>query len=271
MPLRWGRRDVFRVAVVSTPGEGFRVPPLLRLRPSTMTERSAYSSRLGIAMLVSAGAHAALLAWVSIDMPQVPSARIELVRRTTADLDRPEPSVQVVEIRMPGVRLPGGTMAAGTSPEGSTSRGPGGAIPLETAVTAPPVRSIPTLDRHAAVMTAHATSPAGLDLPALADSASGMEKAAAAGRPARGVVLRPAGKAPGASAETHGSSGSGGLGGIGGGVTIVGPGGDCITPGESVPDGRRLPSRVPGLEPGRGGRSSRSPTRSSGGPGTTGR
>jgi hypothetical protein len=233
-------------------------------------------------MLVSAGAHAALLAWVSIDMPRVPTARIELVPRTTADPDPPEPSVQVVEIRMPGVRLPGGTLAAGSSPRGSAPSGPAGAIPFEAAVTAPAVtapavtapevRRSPTLVSRT-VMTAPATSPGGLELPAIADSASGAAVTGAAGRPARGVVLRAPGTAPGAPTGTYGSSGSGGLGGFGGGVTIVGPGGDCITPGRSVPDVPRLGSRAPGLEPGRGGGPSRprSPSGSSGGPGTTGR
>jgi hypothetical protein len=203
---------------------------------------------LAVGLLISLGAHVAALALVKLDVPEVSSTELEIVRAATPGRPAPpEPVMQVVEIRPPGMNLPSGG-AGGGDRGGRPARAvdPGAAISLASSAPVPRASST----RGASTVSLAARAPVVPVLTvALAASPAGAEvdeQAQVARRPGRGVVLRGSGTSAseGSSARSRGATGRG-LGTNSGGLTIVGPGGDCITPGASLPTLLQIPDQRP--------------------------
>ena len=219
-----------------------------------MTRNPGGRTRIAIGLLVSLVAHAAAIAVVSIEIPTpAPSPVLTWVEATPSPPEsEPEKPLQVYEIRPPGMSLPSGGSAAATKQADDG----GGAV-----VIAPPAAAAsPRLDApgSSSIELAPKASPVEVSPIVLAAAPAGGaddESTEKARRPGRGVVLR----AEGSSGET-GASGRGttgrGFGGSTGGVTIIGPGGDCITPGSGTPTGLGLPGG-PTPFAGNGGRATR--------------
>lgn len=200
-----------------------------------------------VSLAISGALHAGLLAWVVVDIP-VSDASIDRApirapapAPVRAAADRP---IQVVQIRPPGVALPSGGAATRTA-EAPPS------VPVEPAATAPrPSRAVTAPGAVLASLTPVESS-SSWSLPS--PSGEPEETADTTGRPNRGVILR--GRAGGGDAPSDGRGAGSSTGGLGSGVgvTIVGPGGDCITPGLAIPGsglGAPVARPVPGIRPG---------------------
>lgn len=195
-------------------------------RPSS--RRPSVRGRVAISLGVSALAHAALLAWVSVTISESRLAGAGFDRPGPTAERPPERTIEVVRIQPPGVLPSGG--AAGSA-EGASGRG--AAPAAEVPARLPPV-SVPVTAGSSAGLPAFAAAPASpLALPALAlapEKPSGSTTN-------RGLLRRrpEAGAFPGLGERTASSSGRG-FGG--GGATFIGIGTDCITPGRAGTGGR---------------------------------
>ncbi len=201
------------------PSVGDRYPPRSRAVREARLRR-----RLGVALLVSAAVHAALFALPAIQVPLLPDSVVTrgvVTHRPGLAAERPIEVVHVVEIRPPG---PASIDAGGQggSPSGRAS------IPTASHAAGAATRIAPS--GAAGPVSAPVRSSLRLALTAIADTAS---EAPSLGPPKRGVYERPHGAAPeGAGRGLGGRGGAGrGLGLGSGGVTVIGPGGDCISPG----------------------------------------
>lgn len=211
-----------------------------RVRSERRGAARAARRRTFVSIAISGAVHAALLAWVVVDVPAsdtpIDRAAIRAPAPVRAAVDRP---IQVVQIRPPGVALPSGGASTRTA-EAPPS------IPAEPVATAPKLSAAATAPGAMLASLTPVESSSSWSLPAPAGEPE--ETAEATGRPNRGVILR--GRAGGGQVASGGrgtGSSTGGLG-SGVGVTIVGPGGDCITPGLAVP-GAGLGSPVVRPEP----------------------
>ena len=204
---------------------------------------------LAIGLSISLVAHLTALSFVKLDVPEMSSTPIEIVPVVTTERAAPpRPVIQMVQIRPPGMSLPsGGTGGGERSDAPARTVDPGAAVSLVSPAPAPAPRTSATRGVSTVSLAARAPAVSILTV-ALATSVEGGpdldEEATVARRPGRGVVLRGAGVSGGSGGPIRGDAGRG-LGTGSGGVTIIGPGGDCITPGSSLPTFRRIPSERP--------------------------
>ncbi|MFV1986510.1 MAG: hypothetical protein ACC682_04475 [Gemmatimonadota bacterium] len=202
---------------------------------------------LAVGLSISLVAHLTALAFVKIDVPDMSSTRLEMVPVVIAERAAPpRPAIQVVEIRPPGMSLPSGGSRGGVRTAApARTVDPGASVSLVSSTPVPrrsATRGVSTVSLAARVPVVSILTVA------LATSLEGGpdldEEATVARRPGRGVVLRGAGVSGGSGAPSRGLAGRG-LGTGSGGVTIIGPGGDCITLGSSLPTLLRLPGERP--------------------------
>ena len=221
-----------------------------RAVPTGGNVRDAWRRPLAGGLLVSVAAHAAVLAWAAIEIPGAgPPGPLARIAPPPDRAPIAETAIQVVHIRPPGP-VPARSGAPPADAPLAVRRGsvvaPSAAPAPMPRMALPPRRVIATL----------ASASAALALPDAASDHEEKERArAGAERPDRGIILRGEGRES-ARGGAGGIAGSG-LGAAGGsGVTLVGRGGDCITPGSVVPTavgpgGGWLPNRRVG-GPGRG-------------------
>ena len=192
-----------------------------------LRRRTPVRGRLAIALGVSALLHAALLAWVTVTIPESGDGLRGIERPGSTATPTAERVIEVVRIQPPGVLPSGGSGGASAGTSGAAAA-PATALPTEL----PPV-SVRGAGSETAGLVALATVPASpLALPALG------EPPATAPAKNRGVLRRrpEAGAFPGSDGRW--TSGSSGRGFGGGGVTITGVGTDCITAGSGGLGGR---------------------------------
>ena len=184
--------------------------------------RVSARGRMAVALGVSALFHGALLAWVSLAIPENPHAARGFERAAAVAESAAERVIEVVRIQPPGVLPSGGSEgSSGGASEGTAT--PAAALPTEL----PPV-SVRGAGRSASAPVILAAAPISpLALPAVGD----LMADAPASPSNRGVLRRrPESGAFPARGDRWTSSTSGrGFGG--GGVTIRGVGTDCITAG----------------------------------------
>ncbi|WP_419942762.1 hypothetical protein [Candidatus Palauibacter sp.] len=196
---------------------------------------------MAISLAVSALLHGALLAWVTLSIPES--------RTAAGGLDHPGPEIEpvsrrfieVVRIQPPGVLPAGGS--AGSSAGASGQAGRAAALPAELPSVS--VRGVGTSTAGRLAFVAIPESP--LALPALG------EPAAEAPASNRGILRRrpESGAFPGQGDRWTSSTPGRRFGG--GGVTISGVGTDCITAGSGGLDirpGFSLPGKGRGWDPG---------------------
>ncbi len=188
--------------------------------------------RFVVGLLASTGAHAALFALPAIEIPLFSDVRADrrvVTHRPSPAAPRPIEVVRIVEIRPPGP----------ASASAGASAAPAAGSGAATAAVRSPSPSRP----------AHLPPAMQLALAPVSDTAGAPPSL---GPPARGVYQRRAGTGSrGAGGRAGGTHGSGlGLGNGSSGVTIIGPGGDCISPG-AVP--RTGTVGLPGLRRPAGG------------------
>ncbi|MDX1395677.1 MAG: hypothetical protein R3195_14945 [Gemmatimonadota bacterium] len=202
-----------------------------------MARTPSTRARVVIGLIVSVAVHAAALSLVTIDIPQPGDGRIELVL-VAAEPPEAEtsPPIRVIEIRPPGTRLPSGGGASGETVETTARRVDPGASAVLAAVVPRPARPVRDggLSRVALAPPAPLNPAATVVLASAPVVSSEDDDASVPRRPGRGVVLRGPGESGGAGSIGSGSAGRG-IGPGTGGVTITGPGGDCITPGKALP------------------------------------
>ena len=208
-----------------------------RVRPNNVTNsvsgrpssrRRSVRGRVAISLGVSALVHVALLAWVSVTIPESPHAAAGFDRSGSTAERPPKRTIEVVRIQPPGA-LPSGGTAGSAEGGGGHGAAPAAAVPVRL-----PSVSVPLAGGSNAGLPAFAAAPASpLALPALALA----PERPAASTPNRGILRRrpEAGAFPGLGERTGSGSGRG-FGG--GGVTITGIGTDCITPGRAGVGGR---------------------------------
>jgi len=204
---------------------------------------------LAVGLLISLAVHLAALAVVKLDVPETTSTRLEIVQPATPERAAPpEPVMQVVEIRPPGMTLPSGG-AGGDDRGGRTARAidPGAAISLASSAPVPRTTAARGISTVSLAARAPVVSTLTVTLAASpADDPDVDDEAPATRRPGRGVVLKGAGASAGSGTPGRGATGRG-LGTESGGLTIIGPGGDCITPGASLPTLLRIPNQRSGF------------------------
>ncbi len=198
--------------------------------------------RMAISLAVSALFHGALLAWVTLAIPES--------RTAAGGLDRPGPEIEpaservieVVRIRPPGV-LPSGGSAGSSAGTSGQAAAPAATLPAELPSVS--VRGVGMSTAGRLAFVAVPESP--LALPALG------EPAAEAPVSNRGILRRrpESGAFPGQGDRWTSSTPGRGFGG--GGVTISGVGTDCITAGSGglgIRPGFSLPGKGRGWDPG---------------------
>ncbi|MDH3732064.1 MAG: hypothetical protein OEU54_00960 [Gemmatimonadota bacterium] len=215
---------------------------------------------IAIGLLVSLAAHLAVLAMVAIDIPETPvtSPMLTWIEVAPAEpASELEPAIQVIEIRPPGMSLPSGGSSGATGR--SAPDDGGGAMAVANLVTAG-TRHLDAPGRSSAELAPKAPAVDVTPVVLASASAGGAddEDEPSARRPGRGVVLREGGASGGSGFSGNGRFGRG-FGGSTGGVTVIGPGGDCITPGSGTPVGLSIPNG-PTPFSGNGGRATRGRT-----------
>lgn len=194
-----------------------------RGRPRKRALRGAAAALLSVAI------HAAVLAWAVLPIPGTEKTSGLRVFVTPPALEEraPERALEVIRIRPPGLLAAGG----GASEAGI----PAVAAPVLT--TPPPSRATtgPSLEPSVALLAPAVETPSA---PPLAAPGGEGEAEAPTSRPNRGVVLKTGGSDADRGRGVRGVGAASGLGG-GTGVTVVGRGGDCITPGLAVPEAPR--------------------------------
>lgn len=250
--LREKHAEAYAARLVESGNRG-SMSQRMTVRPGDVTDgapgrpasrRPSARGRVAISLGVSALVHGALLALVSVTIPENRHAAAGFGRSgPTADRP-PERTIEVVRIQPPGV-LPSGGSAGSAKGAG----GQGAARAAEVPVQLPPV-SIPTANGSSAGLLAFAASPASpVALPALAIESEQVSRSSGN----RGIVRRrpEAGAFPGLGDRAASGSGRG-FGG--GGTTVAGIWTDCITLGRGG-GGNRIGLGLP--ESGRFGGSGR--------------
>ena len=189
--------------------------------------RTPARRRMAIALAASALLHVALLAWVTVTMPEAGDGPRGVERSGSTATPAAERVIEVVRIQPPGVLPSGGSGGASAGAAGAVATS---ATALPAELPALSVRATGTVTGGLAALTTVPASP--LALPALG------EPSATAPAKNRGVLRRrpEAGAFPGSGDRW--TSGSTGRGPGGGGVTITGVGTDCITAGSGGLGGR---------------------------------
>lgn len=204
---------------------------------------------LAIGLLISLAAHLAALAWVRLDVPSMETARLDVIAVRPADPVEPEPPLLVVRIQPPGMSVP--SAAAAPGPRSVPVSTP--AATRQPASLDAPVRLTASTPSRVSLAPAAPIAPAPeIVLASTADETAGVGDASTL--PARGVVLRQGDGAAGGNGTSGTAPEGRGRSPFSGGVTSIGPGGDCITPGLIAPGGRSLPvvgrARTGGAGPG---------------------
>lgn len=225
-----------------------------------MARNPAGRTPIAVGLFISVAAHVAALVIVKLDVPE-PSTTAQLTWVQTVPAEPapdPEPPIQIIEIRPPGMSLPSGGSAG--SSEAAPESTDGGALAVTNVVQSGPRRlDAPGRSSVELAPRAPAVDVTPVVLASLPSGGEAEDRDERKGqRPGRGVVLRQDGASGGSGSSGMGRTGRGiGLGT--GGVTVIGPGGDCITPGSSTPVGLSIPNS-PTPFTGNGGRATRGRT-----------
>lgn len=215
-----------------------------------------------ISLAISVLAHAAVLAWGAIDIPELgeSSGVVDRSGTVAADETREEPMIQVIKIQPPGTLASGG--APGSQREGAEG-GAAGVATISAPVAEPQslrgsLTLSPAQPTNMVLVTTEGPSPGLL----LADLPASRRPSDRSARSNRGIVRKGAssGRRERIGEAGFGASGRGGVGRGGSGTASIGTGTDCITAGTAIPAGR-LPSptlgpaqiRAPGTSRGRSG------------------
>lgn len=182
--------------------------------------RVSARGRMAVALGVSALFHGALLAWVSLSIPESPHAARGFERAGSVAEPAEERVIEVVRIQPPGV-LPSG---------GSAGSSAGASAGTATAATALPTELPPVSVRGAGTSAAAPVILAAAPVSPLALPAIGDLLADARARN-RGIVRRRPESGAFPARGDRWTSGTSGRGFGGGGVTVRGVGTDCITAG----------------------------------------
>lgn len=187
-------------------------------------DRREFRQRTRIALLISLAAHVALLAWASIEIPEVERVR---TARPLRLVDLPdswrESAIEVVPLETAGRAANGGTRGTPAPPE-APEAAPRDALDPEATLAALPRPALSTTVETPGLVTERAATAPATDSAVSSTTPS---------RPLRGVVLR---KGGGDAATSGGARRGEGDRGGGGGIDVSILGGDgCIIAG---PDGR---------------------------------
>ena len=178
--------------------------------------------RMAVALGVSALFHGALLAWVSLSIPESSHAARGFERSGSVAEPAAERVIEVVRIQPPGVLPSGGS---GGSSAGASAGAATAATALPTDLPAVSVRGAGTSAASPVILAAAPISP--LALPAVGD----LMAEAPAPASNRGILRRRPESGPFPARGDRWTSSTSGRGFGGGGVTITGVGTDCITAG----------------------------------------
>ncbi|WP_419950703.1 hypothetical protein [Candidatus Palauibacter sp.] len=195
---------------------------------------------MAVAFAASALFHAALLAWVTLEIPESGHAARGFERSGSVAEPAAERVIEVVRIQPPGV-LPSGGSAGSSAGAAAGAATP--AAPLPTELPAVSVRGAGTAAAAPVILAAAPVSP--LALPAVGD----LMAEAPAPASNRGVLRRRPESGAFPARGNRWTSSTSGQGFGGGGVTITGVGTDCITAGSG---GAGIRTGVSLAGPGRG-------------------
>ncbi|WP_420633529.1 hypothetical protein [Candidatus Palauibacter sp.] len=211
-----------------------------RVSDSASRRRIRARGRVVISLAASALVHAALLAWVTVDMPQSRHAAKGLPRQGQAAESSTERVIEVVRIQPPG-KLPSG----GSAGSAAGAIGQSAAVAAAAPVRLPPVSMPGAAGTSVGLLTFVAAPASPMALPALGETPGKTQPAN------RGILRRRPESGAFSGQGTGRTSSASGKGFGGGGVTAIGVWTDCITAGLQGPRDR-IGLGLPGKGFGRG-------------------
>ena len=210
--------------------------------------RLGVRSRLLVSLVASAAIHAALLAWVSMEVP-APGGGGRLLAGPEREPAPEDPAIEVIRIKPPGLRLPAAAPAgpvvtpAAEATSALVAAGEAVSASPDPAATALAV-SVPGRAGPAYLLTFLDVPSSPLPLPVRGESAGATD------RPNRGILRRRPESLPFGGPGSVGTQGASGRGLGRGGQISIGIGTDCITAGLARPGGSAGWS-LPGMRGGR--------------------